>query len=389
VSRISALALAIALVVSVTAWMIAADRPGDLPPGDFTPQPPAEWVTSPEVRNDALRRAALKPSAPPAAFAPAASAARDILTCNYFDDGPSGTSPKFSCVLPDGQVLKIKYGRNPEIQAEVAASALLHTLGYAADSVTIVPRVRCYGCPRFPYLAMRLRESPLTSRLLPARYEGAYTDFDEVSAERRFPAAAIETTTTKGWGWWELKDSLADRAELDAFRLLALFLAHWDNKSENQRLVCLDSAGSAKQDPAYTLTPPNPPHPPQAGCATPLLMIQDLGATFGPYKVNLTAWWDAPIWADAATCVATMRTLPFGGSTFKDVQISEEGRRLMLDQLAALSDADIRAIFTAAQFPDYQISTDDERDLQKWTAAFRHRQQMIDDGGPCLPRGPQ
>ena len=30
------------------------------------------------------------------------------------------------------------------------------------------------------------------------------------------------------------------RADLDALRLLARVLAHWDNKSENQRLVCLD-----------------------------------------------------------------------------------------------------------------------------------------------------
>ena len=29
----------------------------------------------------------------------------------------------------------------------------------------------------------------------------------------------------------------APRAEVDAFRILAAFLAHWDNKSQNQRLV--------------------------------------------------------------------------------------------------------------------------------------------------------
>ena len=31
----------------------------------------------------------------------------------------------------------------------------------------------------------------------------------------------------------------APRAHVDALRLLAVFLAHWDNKAENQRLVCL------------------------------------------------------------------------------------------------------------------------------------------------------
>ena len=59
-------------------------------------------------------------------------------------------------MLDGGEVVKVKYNRNPEIQAEVAATRLVSRLGFGADRVEIVPRLRCYGCPRFPFLTMRL-----------------------------------------------------------------------------------------------------------------------------------------------------------------------------------------------------------------------------------------
>jgi hypothetical protein len=73
----------------------------------------------------------------------------------------------------------------------------------------------------------------------------------------------------------------APAADVDALRLLAMFLAHWDNKSTNQRIVCLDQATTA-------------PTPGSRRCKEPLLMIQDLGSTFGPYKANLTQWLTLP-----------------------------------------------------------------------------------------------
>jgi len=112
-------------------------------------------------------------------------------------------------------------------------------------------------------------------------------------------------------------------------------------------------------------------------------MIQDLGGTFGPFKVNLHAWAEAPIWRDARRCVVSMRTLPFGGSTFPDAQISEDGRQRLLAQLQALTDGDIRTLFASAAFPAYQSPTDDERDLEEWTRAFQSRVRMIGEAGPC------
>src|SRR6476661_3654972 len=47
-----------------------------------------------------------------------------------------GATPKFACRLPDGDEVKVKYGReNGEVYAEVAASRLLWALGFGADRV--------------------------------------------------------------------------------------------------------------------------------------------------------------------------------------------------------------------------------------------------------------
>ena len=54
---------------------------------------------------------------------------------------------------------------------------------------------------------------------------------------------------------------------MDALRLLAVVISHWDNKPENQRITCLPGGDQ-----------------PDGGCTTPLALIQDLGATFGPLQ---------------------------------------------------------------------------------------------------------
>jgi hypothetical protein len=271
-------------------------------------------------------------------------------------------------VLEGGEIVKVKYGRNSEIQAETAATRLLDRLGYAADEVQIVPRVRCYGCPRFPFFTTQLLTlARVPSLLAPHGYDNAYTDFEWPAVERRFDAPAITTPTTEGWAWFELKASQAPRADLDALRLLAVFLAHWDNKSQNQRLVCLDAL----------------PAQPDQPCAQPLLMIQDLGATFGPTKVNIAAWRDLPMWADRTTCTVSMRWLPYQGATFPEARISEAGRAQLAQALSAVSQEEIAALFRDARFPEFQSATDDRRDLEAWVAAFRHRVDQIVDAGPC------
>ena len=290
-----------------------------------------------------------------------------LAECRFVNEAPSGTTPKFDCQMADGEVVKVKYGRTPEIHAEVAATRLLTRLGFPADQVTIVRRLRCRGCPRFPFLTMRiLYLVGAPNALAPHGYSGGFRDFEWVSVERRFPAPVIESGSRTGWAWWELKTSTAPRAELDALRMIAVFLAHWDNKAENQRLICVD------------------PYPADDGrCAQPVALIQDLGSTFGPTKVNLARWNALPIWSDAQRCQVSMRALPFEGATFPDWTISEEGRLLAARLLSDLGDAEVRRFFADARFPEFYSGTDDERDLDAWTAAFHHRVQQITAAGPC------
>lgn len=376
--------LAAALVLASAAiWLFAAEGRGAPPHGAYSPIKPAEWLlTGPNAdarRNVALRRAQVRLEPQPRFAIEDAAApfprdrSRDLsrdkpLVCRFVNSEPTGTSPKFDCVLDGGQIVKVKYGRNPEIYGETAASSLLPTLGYAADHVDIAPHLRCYGCPRRPFLISRLLWFAGVEDLLsPHGYENGYSDFEWAAVEWRFDAPAIETEAVEGWAWYELAHSEAPKADLDAFRLLAAFLAHWDNKRDNQRLVCLDDL----------------PAPADATCARPLLMIQDLGATFGPVKVNLTGWRDRPVWADRRECLLSMRSLPWHGATFPDVRIGEAGRLQLARGLAALSEDDVRRLFLEARFPRYYSGTNDERDLEAWTAAFRNRVDQILTAGPC------
>ena len=159
-----------------------------------------------------------------------------------------GSTPKFDCELPNGDKVKVKYGRdNAEIYAEVAASRLLNTLGFPADRMYVVKSVRCYGCPEDPHVGMQcLNEGGELDACFRNLDYNVYHDFDYAVIERGVKGRRIETETTSGWTWFELEKidpaaGGASRAQVDALRLLAIFLGHWDNKNKNQRLLCLSS----------------------------------------------------------------------------------------------------------------------------------------------------
>ena len=178
---IAGIATVVALV-GVSAWLFAAEGRGALPGGRYEASPLPHWPVTPpqadEIRRDALVRAAVRPHAALAFTVPATAdpLAASPLTCRYLSEAPSGTSAKFDCVLDGGEIIKVKYGRNSEIHAETAATRLLATLGFAADHVRIVPLVRCYGCPRFPFLATQLLSLARVPGLLaPHGYDDAYT----------------------------------------------------------------------------------------------------------------------------------------------------------------------------------------------------------------------
>jgi hypothetical protein len=199
--------------------------------------------------------------------------------------------------------------------------------------------------------------------------DGTRREFTWVSVERKMPGRAIEADGFEGWDWSELdrvdaSAGGATRAELDALRLVAIFLGHWDNKARNQRLLCEEGPGDAD---------------PSAPCKRPLLMIHDVGATFGPGKVEETNWAATPIWADARSCTVK---LPHRDGTFDMIRISEAGRVLIAGRLRQLSEAQIATIFETAGFPD-PVTGETNGDVTLWVKAFRDKVRQIDDRPAC------
>jgi hypothetical protein len=285
------------------------------------------------------------------------------VACTFRLRPSQGWSPKFECALPSGEEVKVKYGHNSvEAFGEVAATRLLTALGFGADRMYVVKSVRCRGCPAYPY--------PRYGILDAVRQGGSReVTFTLAAIERKMPGRPIKASHA-GWTWPELDriDPAAggsSRAEVDALRLMAVFLNHWDNKGSNQRLMCLDATDGA------------------SGCARPFAILQDVGETFGPRGVDLDGWTGTRVWSDPAACRVSMKALPYAGATFGEAQITEGGRRFLGESLRQLSHAQIVALFQGARFPKYYRQSKRGRDAENWAAAFEDRVRQIVDRPPC------
>jgi hypothetical protein len=334
-------------------------------------------TVSAEERIDALSRAIVWRQPPPisnARLAPDPKQPREIA-CTFEISQLNGTAPKFDCRLPDGEKIRVKYGRSPEIPSEVASTRLLHTLGFAADSMMLVEKVRCYGCPAEPFMTMKTLGFAGAEKLYGKVMDPKDSrEFEWAAVERKHPGRAIETDEVEGWAFFELdlidpRKGGAPRAHVDALRLLAVFLAHWDNKSENQRLMCL-----SEKD-----------WPDGGKCSKPLAMLQDVGAAWGPRKVDIEEWSKAPIWTDRTACITSMDALPYHGATFKPVKISEAGRKHLSGLLSQLSDQQVDDLFRSARF-DHSTGLFGgvkATPIEDWVRAFDAKVRQITDGPPC------
>jgi hypothetical protein len=314
---------------------------------------------------------------------PYAAAFGDTVACDFIEPDKarvptSGTTPKFFCALrhvhPHVDV-KVRYGRdNRELYGEVLGSRLFWALGLAVDRNYPV-RVRCHDCPADPWRAYRAfparDPSPRETR-----------ELDDAVMQRLYPAAVIETRDDEGWSFGEL-DAVdaaaggAPRAEVDALRLLAAFVAHGDDKPDNQRLVCpfdaIDAAGR---------------------CTRPRLLVADLGSTFGrgasrvlglidkDARPSFAAWSSLPMWEDARACRAHLTAR--ASASFPVVK--EAGRRFLAERLSALDDRQLRALFTVARVERMGETTTGSDGKPRpvtvadWVEAFkRRRQQLVDN----------
>ena len=354
----------------------AKPEPAEDQSKDSAKKPLKSKKVSPAERIDALSRAAVWIAPPPIAKAdlgPAPNQPKQI-TCTFEISQLGGTAPKFDCNTKDGEKLRIKYGRSPEIPSEVAAAKLLHVLGFGADNVILVENVRCYGCPAEPFMTMKTLGLAGAEKLYSRVMDPSdYKDFEWAAVERKFYGRPIETEDVEGWAFFELdlidaKKGGAPRAHVDALRLLAVLLAHWDNKSENQRLVCL-----SEKD-----------WPDGGQCSKPFAMMQDVGSAWGPRKVDLAEWEKASMWSDRKTCTTSMDALPYHGATFSPVKISEAGRKHLGGLLSRLSDAQLEALFRSARFDRptglvFQQTTP----ISEWVRVFKSKVKQVTDGPSC------
>jgi hypothetical protein len=357
--------------------------PAAFPPVHEDEDWPLEPGQEKKQRDEALRRLKVWKPANPASVDFTANPrdpsgllsnpAEHIVRCRYVPTAPRATTPKFDCALANGDVVKVKYGwATAEVHAEVAAGHLLDALGFGADDMFFVPRLRCFGCPRFPFEVTQvldrlgLREAVV--RRLPA---DRFVDFEGVAVERHHAGREIAAGEDEGWSWWELDRvdpaAGATRAEVDALRVVARFIGHWDNKPGNQRMVCLAA-------------------PARGACPQPFGFIHDLGATFGPEKIDLARWESTRIWADAAACRISMKDMPYEGGTFPEVTISEPGRALAARQLSALSASQIGDLFEAAHFSSFRGWRLRSWPVKEWVRVFRAKVDEVRSAGPCPSR---
>ena len=291
------------------------------------------------------------------------------VTCTFHlpKEPLSGVTPKFECDVAPEDTVKVKYGRdNGEVFAEVAASRLFWALGFFVDRMYPV-KVVCLECPADPH-----RASAYDFRL--AHQNKRTILFDPAAIERKLPGEQIEVPGFKGWSWRELEtldlsNGGASLAHRDALKLLAVFIQHVDSKPEQQALVCAD--GGLGRDGEGNAT-----------CQRPLLMVKDLGSSFGGAKkmgfdkMKLESWKSVPIWKDQNGCRGDLTRSIVG--TLEHPVISEPGRSFLLERLDLLSDKQLLDLFTAARVERRDDRTGGRRvTADDWVTAFKEKREQI------------
>jgi len=363
--------MAIAASAPAAKWELAQDPPKDKTDqtkGDKDDASRKQWTKG--ERSELLKRAQVWTATNipamdlrhgperPGAFQPG-----EEVVCDYvYEKELPGTSRKFNCAITKNDVVKVRYGQdNGKIEGEVLATRLLWALGFGADGVYPV-KVRCRGCSANPWVDRQP--------------EAGEQIFDPAAIERKFPGHEIEVGKNDGgWSWKELRHvderlGGAPTAQLDAMRLLAVFIQHTDNKIINERFVCLPGG----------LT--------DGACSRPFLFMHDVGLTFGHANlfddnnegsVSFEDWAATPLWrANPKMCVGHMRRSASG--MLGDPQISEAGRKFLADLLVQLTDKQLHDLFEVAQVERRSRKPGTEApaaSVDEWVSVFKAKREEI------------
>jgi hypothetical protein len=353
-----------------------------------------------EERTDSIRRAGV--------CEPADVASKDLyngpetelrlavdqeVTCEFVPKQLAGLTEKFLCRLDDGRVFKVKYNegrRFKEAISEVLGTRLFWALGFHADKLLPV-RVVCRNCPERPWKYVRLKKHrpPLEGeellRSMPAKANiGTYT-LDPAAIEVRLDVDPIEERKDQGWSWKSLDEvderaGGATKAEIDALKLLQVFVQNADNKAKQNMLAC--PRADIIQDGSGRVS-----------CRRPILYVDDLGCVFGRSafitgysgRVDYKAWKKRHFWRSPTSCKTRLHSIGgiFRRTTLRNPVISEEGRALLAERLAQLSDAQIADLFRAGRIEDLHQTIRDgasgrrEVTVQDWVELFKEKREEI------------
>ncbi len=320
----------------------------------------------------------------------------DKVICDFTTPGSKmgGKTPKFECKITsvasaNGQIqtltpdmeeepVKVKFGgEDNEVFAEIVATRLMWALGYYADSWFPV-QVECHNCPENPVSGSG---TPATRTYVPANIVRKFS-------WRKMTESGKDD---EGWSWQEL-ESVNGRPtyERDGLELLAAFMQHSDNKPPQQRLTC------------HKVEMDNKATPPSATCDKSVMLVQDVGATFGggglftsnsSAKMNLKQWSNKKVWDSAGTegapkpCQAALRKSLTATNGLNDPKISEEGRRFDAGLMCQLSDRQIEDLFKIARVaeqPEYhnkdgsfKSGVDEASVVKQWVDAFKQKREDL------------
>jgi hypothetical protein len=140
-------------------------------------------------------------------------------------------------------------------------------------------------------------------------------------------------------------------------------------------------------------------------CEKPVVMVQDVGATFGgggwftsngSAKMNLQVWSGKKLWNSVGTndapkqCKAALSKSLTAHDGLSDPPISEEGRRFDAGLMCQLSDHQIEELFKAsrvAAMPQYhnhdgsfKSGVDEASVIRQWVDAFKQKREQLASG---------
>jgi hypothetical protein len=285
------------------------------------------------------------------------------------DERPgAGTTPKFHCSVPgntdeDGNLIRYKIKphfkgqslekRNGEIYGEFLSSRFSKALGFFADDEWVAD-VTCPDCEKS--LTKGFQGASFSPFQPAAGVELPLARGIDVNCNNKDSAPLAETLT-------KLLQNGAPRAEIDAFKLWLAFIDHGDTKSDNHKFACLNS----KKDGSTRTCEPG----------EAVFYVGDMGSTFGfssasEKKARLDGWRSKkPIEVKDGACTANAKSVG-------DTRISEDGRKLLAENLQRLLDAEqqnqtITRVFEASR------NAERDRPAAEWAAEFVRKARMIID----------